>query len=319
VAGYLKMAALAVVAVVVVGCRDQATAIGKIPQFTAAAATNAFKETEEFVALGSRAAGSEGARLAAQYLCDRIEALVGEGARIESFEDDTPYGVRTFHNVIVELAAAHASAPRIVLLSHFDTKRDIPGETAENPFVGANDSGSSTGLLLSLAELFSSSGEGLACHVMFAFLDGEECAIGYSDRDGLHGSRHLAAKLRREGVAIKAVILADMIGDSDLHLEIPRNSTPELRLLALKCAERLELRDKVSLGRGFVLDDHQPFLDVGYAAIDLIDFKFGSAPGLNDYWHTMEDTMDKLSVESFEVTGRLITAMMAELVETGRD
>jgi hypothetical protein len=52
-------------------------------------------------------------------------------------------------------------------------------------------------------------------------------------------------------------------------------------------------------------------------AIDLIDFKFGSAPGLNDYWHTTEDTMDKLSPESLEIIGRILACMINGLMQTG--
>jgi hypothetical protein len=48
-------------------------------------------------------------------------------------------------------------------------------------------------------------------------------------------------------------------------------------------------------------------------AIDLIDFAYGSAPGLNDYWHTPADTLDKLSAESLDLFGRVVARMVAEL------
>lgn len=285
----------------------------RLPAFTATDATNAYRQTEHFVALGPRDGGTPGARRAADYLHERLQALGAPDVRTVAFDDNTPTGMRTFYNVLADFPAARADAPRIVLLSHFDTKSGVPGATSEAPFEGANDSGSSTGLLLTLADLFAQTPHPLPCHVLFAFLDGEECAVAYSDRDGLHGSKHLARDLRTRGVPVRAVILADMIGDRDLTLQIPRNSTPELRLLALSCADQLGIRDHVTLINGFILDDHQPFLDAGFAAIDLIDLEFGSAPGLNDYWHTMADTMDKLDPRSFEIVGKLITAMIASL------
>ncbi len=312
----LCRAALPAAALLLGGCGGPAARerpAAAVPPFTAADATNAYRQTERFVALGPRAAGTAGARRAAEYLRETLQAADTPNVRIDSFDDDTPAGRRTFHNVLAEFPAAQADAPRIVLLSHFDTKAGVPGDTSETPFVGANDSGSSTGLLLALAARFAATPAPLPCHVLFAFLDGEECAVAYSDRDGLHGSKRLARDLRAQGVPVRAVLLADMIGDRGLKLQIPRNSTPELRLLALACADRLGLRDQVTLVNGHILDDHQPFLDAGFAAVDLIDFAFGSAPGLNDYWHTLEDTMDKLDPGSFEIVGRLITAMIESL------
>jgi glutaminyl-peptide cyclotransferase len=311
----LRMLAFALLAALVCGCRPQTPAAAAFPPFTAADSTNAFDQTARFVALGPRPSGTPGGRRAAEYLERALRTAGAATARIASFEDVTPSGVRTFHNVLATFPAANPQALWIVLLSHFDTKRDVPGDTDETPFVGANDGGSSTGLLLALAARFAreSPTQPPPFNIMIAFLDGEECAVAYSDRDGLHGSRRLARDLRREGLPVRAVILADMIGDRDLLLEIPRNGAPELRLLALACAERLGIRQHVKLGSSLILDDHQPFLDQGLPAINLIDFAFGSVPGQNDYWHTVQDTMDKLAPKSFQITGSLIIALMNAL------
>ena len=310
-----RMLALALLGALVCGCRPQTPAAAAFPPFTAADSTNAFDQTARFVALGSRAPGTPEGRRAAEYLEGALRTAGAATVRIASFEDATPSGVRTFHNVLATFPAANPQAPWIVLLSHFDTKRDIPGATDETPFVGANDGGSSTGLLLALAARFAiqSPTQPPPFNILIACLDGEECALAYSDRDGLHGSRRLARDLRRERLPVRAVILADMIGDRDLLLEIPRNGTPELRLLALACAERLGIRQHVTLGSSSILDDHQPFLDQGFPAVDLIDFAFGSAPGRNDYWHTIQDTMDKLDPHSFQITGSLIIALLNAL------
>jgi Zn-dependent M28 family amino/carboxypeptidase len=312
---FFRGLALGLLAALVCGCRPQPPAAAPFPPFTAADATHAFDQTARLVALGPRAPGTPGGRRAAEHLERALQAAGAATARIASFEDATPSGTGTFHNVLATFPAANPQAPWIVLLSHFDTKRDVPGDTDETPFVGANDGGSSTGLLLALAARLArlSPAQPPPCNTLIAFLDGEECALAYSDRDGLHGSRRLARDLRREGLPVRAVILADMIGDRDLLLEIPRNGAPELRLLALACAERLGIRPHVTLGSSVILDDHQPFLDQGFPAVDLIDFAFGSAPGRNDYWHTVQDTMDKLDPRSFQITGSLIIALMNAL------
>lgn len=303
-------------ATLLTGCKpDGQQEASRLPSFTARDATNAFRHTERLVAISPRASGTSGAKHAAEHLQAALQEAGMPSVRIDAFEDETPAGVLTFYNVLAELPAAKPEAPRIVLLSHFDSKIGVPGDTAETPFVGANDSGSSTGLLLAMAERFAATPQPLPCHILFALLDGEECAYAYSDRDGLHGSKHLARQLRKDNVPVRAVILADMIGGRDLVLQIPRNSTPELRLLALSCAEQLGISAHVTLINSAILDDHQPFLDAGFPAVNLIDFAFGSAPGLNDYWHTMEDSMDKLDPKSFEITGSLIVSMINALCQ----
>jgi glutaminyl-peptide cyclotransferase len=274
-------------------------------EFSASQASNALLRVAAFITeCTPRDAGTPQGMKAAEWL---HAALILEGieARIDRFEDETPKGQRTFANVIGEIRGT--GDEWIVLLSHFDTKAGVgPG------FQGANDSGSSTGLLLELAAAIKKA-DARRLNFLFGFMDGEESLLAYSDRDGLHGSKRLARQLKNKETKIRAVILLDMIGDRDLKLTIPRNSTGELKLLAFKAAEALGHRDKVGLYRGDILDDHQPFLDLGYPAVNLIDFHFGSKPGANDYWHTMEDSMDKLSAESLRIIGGITLEMINRL------
>jgi len=104
-----------------------------------------------------------------------------------------------------------------------------------------------------------------------------------------------------------------MIGDKNLNVTVPRNSTRELVKDLFFAAHQQGVRPAFSLGKGSILDDHVPFMLAGLPAIDVIDFDYGSAPGLNDYWHTMEDTMDKLSVESMQTVGNTILQMVENL------
>jgi len=83
--------------------------------------------------------------------------------------------------------------------------------------------------------------------------------------------------------------------------------------VAFKAAEAEGVRSQFGILKTAILDDHVPFLERKIPAIDLIDFQFGSAPGLNDYWHTDADTMDKLSAESLETVGRVVLRMLEEL------
>lgn len=273
--------------------------------FSAAQASNAFAYVAGLVKeCTPRDAGTPGAERAARWILARLEER-GVEARIDGFTDPTPHGPKPFFNVLATIPGT--GEEWVVLLSHFDTMSGI-GEG----FEGANDSGSSTGLLIELAAVLREAGP-LPYSVLCGFMDGEECMVAYSERDGFHGSKRLARQLKYKGAKVRGVILMDMIGDRDLKITIPRNSTAALRVLALEAAEATGDRRKIGLFDGIIYDDHQAFLDLGFPAVNLIDFNYGSRPGLNDYWHTPQDTLDKLSVESLHTTGSIVLEMLNRL------
>ena len=275
----------------------------KPPAISGAAA---LEEVRAFLAVGPRDAGTPGAERAANVLADRLRAL-GVEAEIQEFREPSPLGPETvFRNVLGRIPGR---TDRIVLLgSHYDTKAGIPD------FVGANDSGSSTGLLLELARAFAAAGTP-ELEIRFAFFDGEESRIEYGPTDGFHGSRHLARTMAADGSLsnVVAMILLDMVGDRDLTLTIPRNCTPWLVSAAFAAARAEGVRERFQLYPYNVGDDHVAFFERGVPAINFIDFEYGSAPGLNDYWHTPADTLDKLSAESLDLVGRVVARLVAEL------
>jgi Zn-dependent M28 family amino/carboxypeptidase len=266
-------------------------------------ASNAWSEVEAFVALGPKPAFSVAGSAAATHIESRLRAHGLEPA-IDVFTDLTPNGPRILRNVVAELPGATGL---VVLVSHYDTKSGI-----STNFAGANDSGSSSGLLIELARCLRGAGP-LPVGVMVAFVDGEECLEAYGPRDGLHGSRRLAGRLADAKRDVLGVIVMDMIGDSDLTVTIPRNSSASLMNLAFKAAHRAGVREKFSIADIAIVDDHVPFLQAGMRAVDLIDFHYGSTPGANDYWHTASDTMDRLSPESLSAVGRVVLHMVADI------
>jgi len=279
-------------------------------------ASNAFAEVKALNAIGPRPSGSPGAKKAAEHLLERLRSI-GVDATMDEFEDDAPAGKVVFRNVIGTLPAwnnGEKSETWIILGAHYDTKTGI----ADN-FTGANDSASGAGVLLEIARVIKTASNNLTSNFMFAFFDGEECRQNYSANDGLHGSRRLARQLQQDGRAAKAraVIILDMIGDRDLSVTIPRNSTSYLISGLFKAAAEENTRGKFALYDLEMLDDHQPFLASGMPAIDIIDFEYGSQPGKNDYWHTPEDTIDKLSPASLEIIGRTVLRLLDDLVYRG--
>jgi Zn-dependent M28 family amino/carboxypeptidase len=266
---------------------------------------------EEVVQLVSdytpRDAGTPGARAAAEHLHRRLSGF-GIDTRIDTFSDRTPEGEKTFHNVTGQIPGR--SDRWIILASHFDT---MPG--IEN-FQGANDSGSSTGVLLEAARVIRAFNRTPETGILFAFFDGEEGIAGYVPGDGLHGSRHMAAELIESGMAEKVdgMILLDMVGDRDLHFIIPSNSSPALAKQLLDAARRAGHRERFSLSPPLAItDDHVPFLQAGIPAVDIIDFSYGSKQGLNDYWHTEMDNLDHISAESLGITGGVLLKLVEQM------
>jgi glutaminyl-peptide cyclotransferase len=222
----------------------------------------------------------------------------------DAFVANTPYGLITMDNLIARREAA-GNKGIIALASHYDTKM-LEGKN----FVGANDGGSSTGLLLELARVLAARKEPL--EYRFLFLDGEEAFVEWSTFDSTYGSRHLADRWKQDGTApkIRALILLDMIGDKDLDILYETNSTGYLMDLVWKRAAETGLQGIRSGVRASIQDDHIPFLDAGIPSVDIIDFNYG--PG-NSYWHTSEDTLDKISPQSLEKVGRLVLSVLSFL------
>ena len=238
--------------------------------------------------------------IAAYRILD-LASAAGANARLDRFSAATPRGTGRFVNVVAEFVAS-PTCDWVVVVSHYDTKTgvDCPG---------ANDGASTSGLLTGIANALSDRPFGRG-NVMLVWTDGEECLETYSDIDGLHGSRRAAARLKESGRKVRGVVCVDMLGDRDLGISIPRNGTDSLAEAALRAAAARGLRGTVSRSDIVVKDDHQPFLDLGFPAIDLIDFSYGHG---NSWWHTREDTPDKISAESLHKAGSLVLAILDEL------
>jgi len=105
------------------------------------------------------------------------------------------------------------------------------------------------------------------------------------------------------------MLLLDMIGDKDLNVSVTGSTVQPV----FDAARAAGYRDFFRYRPGAVLDDHVPFLMAGIPAVDLIDFEFGSAPGRNDYWHTNQDTLDKIAPRSLEIVGRTALRLVSLL------
>jgi len=264
--------------------------------------TLAMADTRHATAFGERPSGSPANTRLRDWIVSKLKPLGGQ-LTIDSFIGQTPTGPVPMANLILRFPGT--SGRGIAVTGHFDTKK-IPMVH----FLGANDGGSSTGFLLEFARVAARMSHNDDLYIVF--FDGEEAVGEWTDRDSVYGSRHLAAKWASDGTLarLKALINIDMIGDKDLDIMNDANSNAGLVQLMLSVADKLGdgkyfLRDRQGID-----DDHMPFAQSGVNVLDIIDFTYGPN---NAYWHTAQDTDDKLGEHSFQVVGDVVLGMVREL------
>lgn len=256
----------------------------------------AFAHVRQMVEFGPRPSGSQALETTRQYLEEKL-VEAGWSVQRQVFEDHTPKGPVTFANLRARFAVDGEDpwARGVLTLagSHYDTKW-FDGIT----FVGANDAGSSTGVLLEIARA-AATRPAFARKLELVFFDGEEAVVQFTASDGLYGSRYYARQLRyvEKSLWPRYLVLFDMVGDSDLRIEIPTNGSSALRLAAFAAAADLGYGDHFGLYPGEILDDHVPLAAVGLEVTNLIDFSYRP-------WHTAADTLDKLSPDSLRIAGQ---------------
>ena len=256
----------------------------------------AMQYVKEVVAFGSRPIGSPAHQKLEAYIHAKLSAEHIEVVD-DAFTATTAAGRFPMRNIVAKFPGKKDGI--IVIAGHYDTNLPLP-----KSYVGANDGGSSTGLLLELARVLKSKPmEGYS--IWLAWLDGEEATVSWSDSDSLYGSKHLAELWKDDGTLkkIKAFVLLDMVGDADLNIDRDMNSTVWLEQLVYDAASRLGYQSHFFAREIAVEDDHLPFSKLGVPVADLIDFDYGYN---NVFHHTPADTLDKLSSNSLEIVGNVV-------------
>ena len=260
----------------------------------------ALAQVQQLVDLGPRPSGSEALEKSRLYIEEQLHRSGWHVTR-QAFADETPRGRVQFVNLIAQFPQKRNAAPLFLLCSHYDTKTFDAIK-----FVGANDGGSSTGLLLELARVIGRH-PNLAAKIELVFFDGEEAYDRFSETDGLYGSRHFAKQL--EGSSAKQFrggILFDMVGDRSLDVTLPADSPSEMARDIFAAAEALKLRSYFTYLDREIIDDHSPLNAVGIPTIDVIDFDYS-------WWHTAGDTIDKISAKSLQIVGSVALYYLSEI------
>jgi glutaminyl-peptide cyclotransferase len=258
-------------------------------------AKRAFEYTREVTAFGPRYIGSENHKKLEHYIIDHLK---GDEVEDDAFTADTVEGKFPIRNIIAKFPGTKDGV--IVVMGHYDTNYPL----RNIGYVGANDGGSSTAILLEFAnQLRGKKRDGYS--VWLVWTDGEEAVRKWSDTDSLYGTRHLAEKWEKDGTLkkIKALMVMDMIGDADLDILRETNSAPWLLDLIYNAAARGGYQSHFYASQGGIEDDHLPFVKSGVPSADVIDLDYGYN---NVFHHTAQDTMDKLSPKSLEIVGNTI-------------
>lgn len=202
-------------------------------------------------------------------------------------------------HAITNILATRQERPPVLLMAHYDSRfyADSDPDPANRslPVPGANDGASGVAVLLELARVLPPDAP-----VGLLLVDAEDQG-NIEGWDWILGSRAFAEALDYHP---EAVILLDMIGDADLNIYKERNSDPELTEEIWAAAKRLGYEQFfIPEYKYSVLDDHIPFVEKGIRAVDLIDFDY-------PYWHTIEDTPDKVSAQSLQIVGEVVLAWL---------
>jgi len=287
-------------AIPALGVQKSAQAESKVTDFDAA---RAYGHVKKMVEIGPRSQGSQGIKKAQAYIEGELKSY-GLKVTGQEFVADTTRGKVPMKNIIAELPGQKTDV--VILSGHYDSK-------LQTGFVGANDGGSSTAAVLEMARVLASSKPEYT--IWFVFFDGEEAFIGWEEnggKDNTYGSRYMASRLTTDGSIkrVRAMILVDMIGDSDLDLLKDEESTPWLVDVIWNTARKIGYEKHFLNDAGAYSDDHIPFKEAGVPVIDLIDFNYGPD---NAYWHTNKDTLDKISGESIKIVSDTVIRSLPDV------
>jgi glutaminyl-peptide cyclotransferase len=266
--------------------------------------------TEQYIAAApKRPVNSPGHLKAEEFIKSHFAPEAAKGnLETDSFTANTPIGSVPMRNYIVRYSGKKDGV--IVIATHYETNYPLK----DINFVGANDGATTTALLIEIGRyLRVHPPEGYS--VWLVFDDGEEAIKSWTASDSLYGTKHLAAKWSQDGTIsrIKALMIADMIGAKDLNIDRDQNSTPWLLNLLVTAGKNTGHSSYIFKNQTEVEDDHIPFQKRGVPVLDLIDIDYGPPTDEHpegSYHHTEQDTIDKLSPKSLQVSADLILEMI---------
>ena len=250
---------------------------------------------------GARPVGSAALRATGDYILGQLKESQWTTETQEFTHSNVPV-----RNIIGKNGGGRG--PLIILGAHYDTRprADQDKIRPDQPVLGANDGASGVAVLLELARTLDLSK--LKNEVWLVFFDAEDngdlpgCVVAPPPCDHTPwrwsvGAEHFAGKLT---VKPEFVVIVDMIGDADQNIYYELNSDMQLQQQLWGIAAQLGFdKQFIAQSKWSIFDDHTPFWQRGIRAVDIIDFDY-------PYWHTTQDTADKISGDSLERVGQVL-------------
>lgn len=242
------------------------------------------------VSLGPRIPTSQAHAEVVRWIDDELSTIGWE----TEFQEITVMGQPLVNIIGRRITNNKSDLPWIVIGAHYDSRiyadRDPDPELRSQAVPGANDGASGVATLLELGRVIP---EDLPINIWLVFFDGEDNG-NIPGWDWILGSRGFVEKLEGQP---EAVVIVDMIGDSDLNIFFEKNSDPNLSEEIWSIANELGYSSQfIPFEKHRILDDHIPFLEAGIPSVDIIDFDYPA-------WHTTGDTVDKISSSSLKAVG----------------
>ncbi len=267
----------------------------------------AYDYTAQVSGFGERWPGSPGHKKT-EDLIHQVLNKDHASVEVDEFTAKTPRGPVPVHTIIGKFNSTADPAQKIFILAgHYDTLFKPAG------FIGANDGGSSTAILLAFADALAASPK-TKMQIWLVWTDLEEAVESFFNADdgGLYGSKHLAAKLKSNGTVkrVKGFFLLDMIGDKDLSVARESGSERWLQDFIATAATKLGYSQYFFKYQMGVIDDQVPFQQAGIPSVDVVDGMYGRMgpqfDPMGEFHHAVTDTMDKVSQRSLEIVGRTV-------------
>ena len=270
----------------------------------------AFDQVAKQVAFGPRPPASDAIHRLQDYMISQLKSF-GCAVDTHDFHASTPVGSVAMKNIVAKIPGSSQNI--ILLATHYDTDTLDPQHKKMSNFVGADDAGSSTGVMLEMARVLC--GKPQPATIWITFFDGEEALKEWTDTDSVYGSREMAATMALSGdlARVKAFVLADLVGGKNFHVKRDSETTQWLQDIIWDTAARMGHKDLFVAEHGDGMeDDHLPWKARKVPTVDIMDLDIA---GDVNYWHTEQDSLDKISAKTLQAVGDVIFASLPEIAK----
>ena len=254
---------------------------------------NSIKYIEKQIEFGPRIPGSDSSNAVKELIRTELES---EGWVVEN--QNFIFNHKNLTNII---AKSSNNPPKIIIGTHYDTRALSDEETLlsqqKTPVPGANDGASGTAVLLELGRVLTRE----KFDIWLTFFDAEDQG-NIGNWEWSIGAQYFVDQLN---FTPDFVIIIDMIGDT--HLEIYKENFSNISLIDSIWYEAEKLGYDSYFIQEYkysIIDDHLPFIEDGISACLIIDLDY-------PYWHTTEDTLDKVSSNSLEIVGKVLISWLS--------